>query len=82
MSAVEAQVMEAPPAPAPAKLNATDRCDRCAAQAYVRTKHPTTIGKVLPLDWCAHHFHAHREHLEGLVVIDQRSEINRGCAAG
>lgn len=75
MSAVEAQVMEAPPAPPPATLKATDRCDRCGAQAYVRTKHPTTLGKVLPLDWCAHHFEKHHEHLEALVVVDQRERL-------
>lgn len=78
----EAQVMEAPPKPKPAELTAVDRCDRCGAQAYVRTKHPTTTGKVLPLDWCGHHFNRYAAALEGLVVIDQRARINRGCAAG
>ena len=82
MSTVEAQVMEATPKPTPVALKATDRCDRCGAQAFVRTKHPTTTGRVLPLDWCGHHFNANREHLEGLVVIDQRAAMNRGCAAG
>lgn len=36
-------------------LTAADRCDRCAAQAYVRSTMPGGIA----LLWCAHHWAEH-----------------------
>jgi len=53
------------------KLLATDRCDRCGAQAYVRTEHPIDDHTVT-LDWCGHDY-AERQHLlAGYVTVDER----------
>jgi ribosomal protein S14 len=38
---------------------AQDRCDRCGAQAFARTRHDHGF-----LLWCSHHF---REHSEALA---------------
>ncbi|MFT4299122.1 MAG: hypothetical protein QM597_05770 [Aeromicrobium sp.] len=43
-------------------LNATDRCDRCGAQAYVRVE----LASGLELLFCAHHARAHEEKLRDL----------------
>jgi hypothetical protein len=43
---------------APASLTATDRCDRCGAQARVRVV--LTAGELL---FCAHHAKAHEPQL-------------------
>jgi hypothetical protein len=43
-------------------LNATDLCDRCGAQAYVRVVLPDS-GELL---FCAHHS---RQHLEALAKL-------------
>lgn len=40
-------------------LTATDRCDRCGAQAYLRVILPSG-GELM---FCAHHANAHREKL-------------------
>ena len=59
--------------PVSTTLQAADRCDRCAGQAYVRV---AIAG--MTLDFCAHHF---RESEDGLtakgaaVTIDQRSKL-------
>lgn len=45
-------------------LNATDRCDRCGAQAYVRVE--LTGGTELL--FCAHHARAHEEKLREVAV--------------
>ncbi len=42
-------------------LAVTDRCDRCGAQAYVRT----SPGQML---WCAHHFRAHEPALTAAKI--------------
>ncbi len=52
-------------------LNATDRCDRCSAQAFVVTGH----GRLI-LMWCAHHFAQHEVELLDHVLHDQRGAIN------
>lgn len=44
----------------PATLNATDRCERCGAQAYTLFVHPE-FGRLL---FCAHH---HRVHAAALL---------------
>jgi hypothetical protein len=51
-------------------LTAWDRCDRCGAQAYMRTVHDG-----LDLLWCAHHAHEHREALATHVVVDDTHKL-------
>ena len=58
---------------APTKpLNATDLCDRCGAQAYVRV----VLAGSAELLFCAHHS---REHLPALkkLAIDIQDETQR-----
>jgi hypothetical protein len=45
-------------------LNATDRCDRCGAQAYVRVE--LTGGTELL--FCAHHAREHEDKLREVAV--------------
>lgn len=51
-------------------LNATDRCDRCGAQAYVRAE--MRNGELL---FCAHHARQHRDALAGAVAIDDQTAM-------
>ena len=52
-------------------LTATDRCDRCGAQAYVRA----TMESGLDLLLCAHHFRENEVRLrEVAVAIHDESE--------
>jgi len=44
---------------APPSLEASDRCDRCGARAYIRVVLPG--GELL---FCAHHGRTHREALQ------------------
>jgi hypothetical protein len=61
-------------------LDATDRCDRCQAQAYVKV-----IGKVGDLLFCAHHYNkamddaiGYKKMMEFMVeVIDERSRLGK-----
>jgi hypothetical protein len=46
------------------ELNATDRCDRCGAQAYVRT----VLGSGSELLFCNHHWHDNEERLREIAV--------------
>lgn len=46
-------------------LNATDRCDRCGAQAYVRAE-LSNGGELL---FCAHHARAHEEKLREIAAL-------------
>lgn len=46
-------------------LNATDRCDRCGAQAYVRAE-LSNGGELL---FCAHHARAHEEKLREVAAL-------------
>lgn len=52
-------------------LDATHRCDRCGAQAYVVTRHEAEH-----LFWCVHHYRRHEEKLAGSKVLDERASIN------
>ena len=45
-------------------LTATDRCDRCGAQAYVRVE---LSGKA-ELFFCAHHARQHEEKLREVAI--------------
>jgi ribosomal protein S14 len=45
-------------------LTATDRCDRCGAQAYVRA----TMESGFDLMLCAHHFRENESRLRELAV--------------
>ncbi len=45
-------------------LLATDRCDRCGAQAYVRV----TLAGGGDLLFCAHHFREHEDRLRPLAA--------------
>ena len=59
-------------------LEISDRCDRCGAQAFVRTFHRIGNGEVGELTWCAHHFNKnepiHRE--SALHIQDERDKLN------
>jgi hypothetical protein len=58
---------------APTKpLNATDLCDRCGAQAYVRVVLPGS-GQLL---FCAHHARQHAEAL-AKVAVEIQDETER-----
>ena len=45
-------------------LTAADRCDRCGAQAYVRTR----MQGDLELLWCGHHWGEHGDKMKPLAV--------------
>ncbi len=45
-------------------LNATDRCDRCGAQAYVRVE----LAGGAELMFCAHHAREHEDKLREVAV--------------
>lgn len=53
-------------------LTATDRCDRCGAQAYVRA----VLGADSELLFCAHHWHANEDALRA-VATDVYDELDR-----
>lgn len=48
-------------------LTATDRCDRCGAQAYVRA----TMESGFDLLLCAHHFHENEARLREIATSIQ-----------
>jgi hypothetical protein len=60
-------------------LDATDRCDRCAAQAYVKV-----IGKSGELLFCSHHYNSVVDNAVGydkimkfmVEIIDERARLN------
>ena len=54
-------------------LSATDRCDRCGAQAYVRVV--LTGGS--DLMFCSHHWNAHEEKLrpQAAEVLDETHKL-------
>lgn len=55
-------------------LTATDRCDRCMAQAYVTVD---SINWAASLLFCSFHYSEHGGalgQLGGVVVIDERTE--------
>ena len=45
-------------------LTASDRCDRCGAQAYLRVE----LGKGAELLFCAHHAREHGDKLRQIAV--------------
>lgn len=59
-------------------LDATDRCDRCAAQAYVKV-----IGKTGELLFCSHHYNKVVDNAVGydnimkfmVEIIDERKRL-------
>jgi hypothetical protein len=55
-------------------LTATDRCDRCGAQAYVRT----VLGSGSELLFCNHHWHQNEARLRELevAVYDQTDRLS------
>lgn len=55
-------------------LDATDRCDRCGAQAYMRVT-LTSGGQLL---FCAHHGRAHEDKLQqvALKIQDETSRLD------
>ncbi|MDQ1604165.1 MAG: hypothetical protein QOE01_2010 [Actinomycetota bacterium] len=54
------------------RLSATDRCDRCGAQAYIRVTMPSG-GELL---FCAHHGRAHEAKLREVAVgFQDQSEL-------
>jgi hypothetical protein len=51
-------------------LTATDRCDRCGAQAYIRA----TMESGFDLLLCAHHFHENEGRLREIASIHDESD--------
>lgn len=56
------------------QLDATDRCDRCGAQAYLRV----ILASGGELLFCAHHGKAHQDKLQqvALKIQDETSRIS------
>ncbi|MDQ1688105.1 MAG: hypothetical protein QOK42_1080 [Frankiaceae bacterium] len=56
-----------------ATLTASDRCDRCGAQAYLRVRLPAG-GELL---FCAHHAKQHEDSLKKVAVEiqDERNKL-------
>lgn len=54
-------------------LSATDRCDRCQAQAYVRVVLPGGSD----LLFCGHHWNRHEEALrpQALEIVDETHRL-------
>jgi hypothetical protein len=54
-------------------LSATDRCDRCSAQAYVRVVLPGGTD----LLFCAHHWSRHEEALrpQAVEIVDETHRL-------
>ncbi len=60
------------PLPAGPALTASDRCDRCGAQAFVRVTLPTG-GTLI---FCGHHARKHEEKLK-LIATEYIDETDR-----
>jgi hypothetical protein len=56
------------------ELLATDKCDRCFAQAYVRVL--INSGELL---FCGHHYAKHEENLKNIAIkiSDQRFRLSK-----
>ncbi|MEI6360971.1 MAG: hypothetical protein WCP95_02450 [Actinomycetes bacterium] len=54
-------------------LSATDRCDRCSAQAYVRVVLPGGTD----LLFCAHHWNRHEDVLrpQAVAIVDETHRL-------
>jgi hypothetical protein len=63
----------------PTLTRATDRCDRCGAQAWVKVNVIVSEGD-LPLLFCKHHYERNEKALvqreNVAVVVDDRAHIN------
>jgi hypothetical protein len=61
-------------------LSATDRCDRCGAQAYVRV----VLSSGSDLLFCAHHARAHEERLREIAATyqDESARLHESASAG
>ena len=72
-TAVETAIITAPTLAADAPLNATDRCDRCPAQAYVRA----TFREGGEIILCGHHANSHRAALlvAGAYLHDETDRL-------
>lgn len=55
-------------------LDATDRCDRCGAQAYLRV----VMASGSELLFCAHHARAHQDKLQqvALKIQDETAKVD------
>lgn len=55
-------------------MDHSDRCDRCGAQAFVRSV--LTNGELL---WCGHHYEEFKAGLESVTIFteDHRDKINQ-----
>lgn len=55
------------------QLSATDRCDRCGAQAYVRV----VLDGGADLLFCSHHWNDHAEKLRpiALEIVDETHKL-------
>lgn len=60
-------------------LNATDRCDRCGAQAYVRVE----LAGGSELLFCAHHARAHEAKLRevAIAIHDESGRLESTAAS-
>ena len=56
-------------------MTVADRCDRCAAQAYVRV----FLDGGSTLQFCGHHFREHEDRLRA-IAIDVQEEIPNGVS--
>lgn len=56
------------------KLNTSDRCDRCGAEAFVYA-----LGMDGELYFCAHHFNKHESAIRSFAIeiTDEREFINK-----
>jgi hypothetical protein len=61
-------------APSSAGLSASDRCDRCGAQAYLRVELQSG-GELL---FCGHHAREHGEKLKKIAVtfVDETNKLS------
>ncbi len=55
-------------------LTATDRCDRCGAQAYLKVE----LASGFDLLFCAHHAREHEEKLRevAITVVDETAKLS------
>lgn len=61
-------------------LDHADRCDKCGAQAWVRTE---SRYSTLQLTWCAHHFGEVEQHFSPAthVITDERAYLHAAVKA-
>ena len=66
-------------APSSAGLSASDRCDRCGAQAYLRVELQSG-GELL---FCAHHAREHSDQLKEIAVtfVDETDKLTESSAS-